>query len=88
MTINGSGFGATQGSGYVKFSDNGTNWGAPGDAATFHVNSWSNTSVTFTVPTGSGTNNTQWTVTPGTTATVTVTNASGQTSNSASMSVS
>ena len=30
MTITGSGFGATQGIGYVAFSDNGTNWGSPG----------------------------------------------------------
>ncbi len=29
VTINGSGFGSSQGNGYVAFSDNGTNWGAP-----------------------------------------------------------
>src|SRR6185437_8034630 len=40
VTINGSGFGASQGNGYVSFSDNGTNWGAPGNAGTFTVDSW------------------------------------------------
>ena len=34
VTITGSGFGATPGRGYVAFSDNGTNWGAPGNTAT------------------------------------------------------
>ncbi len=29
VTIDGSGFGATQGSGYVQLSDNGTSWGTP-----------------------------------------------------------
>ena len=29
VTINGSGFGSSQGNGYVAFSDNGTNWGSP-----------------------------------------------------------
>ena len=56
VTINGSGFGASQGNGYVAFSDNGTNWGAPGNTATFTVDSWSDTAITFTVPTPSGTN--------------------------------
>ena len=55
MTINGSGFGASQGNGYVAFSDNGTNWGAPGNTGTFTVDSWSDTAITFTVPTPSGT---------------------------------
>ncbi len=54
VTINGSGFGSSQGNGYVAFSDNGTNWGAPGNTATFTVDSWSDTAITFTVPTPSG----------------------------------
>ena len=29
VTVTGTGFGTTQGSGYVDFTDNGTNWGAP-----------------------------------------------------------
>ncbi len=54
VTINGSGFGATQGSGFVAFTDLGTSWGAPGNSAAFTVNSWSDTAITFTVPTPSG----------------------------------
>jgi predicted alpha-1,2-mannosidase len=76
VTINGSGFGATQGSGYVAFSDNGTNWGSPGNVATFTIDSWSNTAITFTVPTPSGSNG-QWRVWAGTPASVTVVDGSG-----------
>ncbi|HEX4832026.1 MAG TPA: GH92 family glycosyl hydrolase [Trebonia sp.] len=76
VTITGSGFGATQGSGYVAFSDNDTNWGAPGNTAAFQVSSWSDTAVTFTVPTPSG----GFSVSPGTFAAVSVTSASGATS--------
>jgi hypothetical protein len=81
VTISGSGFGATQGSGYVAFSDNGNNWGAPGNLATFKVDSWSDTAITFTVPTPSGTNG-EWHVWPGTDASVTVVNSSGDISDS------
>ena len=76
MTINGSGFGATQGSGYVSFSDNGINWGAPGNTATFQVDSWSDTAITFTVPTPSGSTG-QFYVEPGTYASARVTTSSG-----------
>jgi Glycosyl hydrolases family 31/Ricin-type beta-trefoil lectin domain/Domain of unknown function (DUF5110)/IPT/TIG domain len=76
VTITGSGFGASQGGSYLTLSDNGTNWGAPGDAASFTVDSWSDTAVTLTVPQPSGQNG-QWAVTPGTTATITVTTADG-----------
>jgi predicted alpha-1,2-mannosidase len=86
VTINGSGFGATQGSGYVAFSDNGINWGSPGNAATFQVDSWSDTAVTFTVPTPSGTNGV-WAVAPGTLAAVTVVNNSGATSDTPEMEI-
>ena len=51
VTVTGSGFGATQGSSYLTFSDNGTNWGAPPDEASFTVDSWSDSAITFTVPT-------------------------------------
>ena len=87
VTINGSGFGATQGSGYVTFSDNGTNWGAPGNAATFQIDSWSDSAITFTVPTPSGPNGV-WHVWPGTMAMVTVVNASAQTSDTAALGIS
>jgi predicted alpha-1,2-mannosidase len=86
VTINGSGFGATQGSGYVSFSDNGVNWGAPGNAATFQVDSWSDTAVTFTVPTPSGPGGV-WAVSPGTVAAVTVVNNSGATSDTPAMEI-
>jgi predicted alpha-1,2-mannosidase len=86
VTINGSGFGATQGSGYVEFSDNGTNWGSPGNNATFTVDSWSDTAITFTVPTPSGTNG-QWQVWAGTPASVTVVDNSGDVSDSPELAI-
>jgi predicted alpha-1,2-mannosidase len=81
VTVTGSGFGATQGSGYVAFSDNGINWGAPGNTANFQVDSWSDTSVTFTVPTPSGPGG-EFAVSPGTQASVMVVNSSGAASDS------
>jgi predicted alpha-1,2-mannosidase len=87
VTVNGSGFGATQGAGYVQFSDNGINWGAPGNTATFTVNSWSDTQITFTVPTPSGATG-QFHVWPGTTAMVTVVNDAKQMSDTAALGIS
>jgi predicted alpha-1,2-mannosidase len=81
VTITGSGFGATQGTGYVAFSDNGINWGSPGNSATFQVDSWSDTSITFTVPTPSGPGG-EWAVYPGTSASAMVVNSSGGVSDS------
>jgi predicted alpha-1,2-mannosidase len=81
VTITGAGFGATQGSGYVAFSDMGINWGSPGNLATFQVDSWSDTAITFTVPTPSGTNG-EWAVSPGSDASVMVVNSSGGVSDS------
>jgi putative alpha-1,2-mannosidase len=49
VTITGSGFGASQGSGYVAFSDLGSNWGGTGNAGET-IGSWSDTKITFTVP--------------------------------------
>ncbi|HEY3869668.1 MAG TPA: TIM-barrel domain-containing protein [Actinocrinis sp.] len=86
VTVTGSGFGASQGSGYLAFSDGGTNWGAPGDAAGFTVDSWSDSAITFTVPQPSGTNG-EWAVTPGSTATVSVTTGAG-TSNTSTTAIS
>lgn len=82
VTIDGTGFGASQGNGYVTFSDNGTNWGAPGNVAAFTVDSWSNTAITFTVPTPSGSGG-AYRVWPGTAASVSVTDNSGNVSDSA-----
>ena len=72
VTINGSGFGATQGSGYVELSDNGMTSGAPGQSA-LQVDSWSDGAVTFTVPSS---------VAPGSPASVTVVTGSGSMSDS------
>jgi hypothetical protein len=72
VTIHGTNFGATQADpnqDYVFFVDGDTSWGAPLEGATFHRDSWSDTAITFTVPTPSGDNGI-WHVTPGTTATV------------------
>jgi predicted alpha-1,2-mannosidase len=86
VTINGSGFGASQGNGYVSFSDNGTNWGAPGNAGTFTIDSWSDTAITFTVPTPSGTNGERQ-VWAGTPASVTVVDNSGDVSDSPELAI-
>jgi len=75
-TINGSNFGAAQGSSYVFFVDGPTSWGAPFDGATFQVDSWSDTKITFTIPTPSGPGGI-WHVIPGSTATVQVTTPGG-----------
>ncbi len=72
VTINGSGFGASQGTGYVDFSDNGSSWGGSGETA-LQIDSWSDTAVTFTVPPS---------VSPGSPASVTVVTGSGSTSDS------
>ena len=85
VTVTGSGFGASQGSSYLTLSDDGTNWGAPGDQASFTIDSWSDSAITFTVPGPSGTNG-QWAVTPGSSATVSVTNGAG-TSNTATTAI-
>jgi hypothetical protein len=81
VTISGSGFGATQGASSVGFSDGGITWGAAGGPAVVQVDSWSNTSITFTVPSPSGTDD-EWQVVTGSEATVSVTVA-GATSNAA-----
>jgi lysophospholipase L1-like esterase len=74
VTIQGSGFGATQGAGYVSFSNLGTYWRSPGSAPAIHVDSWSDRAITFTVPVPSGTGGV-WHVTPGSTATINVVDA-------------
>lgn len=85
VTITGTGFGATQAGRYVTFSGNGLNWGGPVDLALFTVDSWSSTSITFTVPEPSGPGD-EWAVASGTTATVSVT-SSGGTSNGVSLGI-
>jgi hypothetical protein len=79
VTVSGVNFGATQASSYITFSDDGTNWGAPPDTATFSLDSWSDDQITFTIPSPSGSGG-QWHVVPGSTATVTVTTSNGTSS--------
>src|SRR6266568_963257 len=86
VTISGTGFGASQGTGYVAFTDLGTSWGAPGNTAPFTVNSWSDTAITFTVPTPSGSSG-QFRVWPGTIASVMVVNSSAQVSDIAALKI-
>ncbi|HSZ40884.1 MAG TPA: GH92 family glycosyl hydrolase [Trebonia sp.] len=83
VTITGSGFGSSQGNGYVAFSDNNTNWGAPGNTAPFTIDSWSDTSITFTVPAAGG----QYNVATGTAASVTVVDNSGDVSDAADLEI-
>jgi hypothetical protein len=85
VTLSGQNFGATQGSSYLFFVDGGTSWGAPFDGATFQVNSWSDTKITFTIPTPSVPGGV-WHVNPGDTATVNV-NTAGGTSNTVPISI-
>jgi lysophospholipase L1-like esterase len=86
VTIRGSGFGATQGAGYVSFSSMGTYWGSPGSAAAFHVDSWSDRSITFTVPVPSGAGGV-WHVSAGSTATINVVDAAGALSRTALLNI-
>jgi hypothetical protein len=80
VTVSGLNFGAKQADGsYVTFSDNGTNWGAPPDLATFSLDGWSDGQLSFTIPSPSGSGG-EWHVVPGSTATVTVTTADGTSS--------
>ncbi len=78
IVINGQNFGAQQGTGYVLFSDNQVNWGQPGDVATFELQNWSDTQISFLVPVKDSQG---YQITPGTTACITVTNSSNLTSN-------
>jgi alpha-glucosidase len=86
VTITGTNFGASQAGRYVTFGDNSINWGGPIDLALFTIDSWSNTSITFTVPKPSGPSN-EWAVASGTTASVSVT-TSGGTSNTVTLGIS
>jgi predicted alpha-1,2-mannosidase len=86
VTIDGSGFGATQGSGDVTLTDNGTTWGGAGNSNTVTIDSWSDTAITFTVPTPSGANSSVH-VDPGTDAAVTVLDGAGNSSDTADLQI-
>jgi hypothetical protein len=53
VTITGQNFGATQGGSYLTLVQGGTSWGAPYDGAQVTITSWSDTSITVTLPPGS-----------------------------------
>jgi hypothetical protein len=78
IAIGGKNFGSTRGTGYVQFVDSGVSWGAPGNVATFELQSWADDKITFLVPVKDVHG---YQTSPGTAATITVTNGFGQTSN-------
>ena len=54
ITLTGQNFGSSQGSSYLTLAQGGTNWGAPFDGAKLTITSWSDTSITFTLPPNTG----------------------------------
>jgi Glycosyl hydrolases family 31/Domain of unknown function (DUF5110)/IPT/TIG domain/NPCBM-associated, NEW3 domain of alpha-galactosidase len=74
VTLTGQNFGSSQGSSYLTLAQGGTSWGAPFDGAKLTITSWSDTSITFTLPPDTG----PFPLEPGS-ATITVT-VDGQTS--------
>ena len=81
VTLTGQNFGSSQGSSYLTLAQGGTSWGAPYDGAKLTITSWSDTSITFTLPPSTG----SFPLQPGT-ATITVTVA-GQSSNAESIAI-
>lgn len=84
ITITGQNFGAPQGNGYVLFSDAGVNWGGPKDVAAFNLMTWTDTKIDFQVPLPDPRG---YQTSPGTTATVTVTNSNNLTSNTVNLQI-
>jgi hypothetical protein len=74
VTLTGQNFGSSQGSSYLTLAQGGTSWGAPYDGAKLTITSWSDTSITFTLPPSTG----PFPLEPGS-ATITV-SVAGQTS--------
>jgi alpha-glucosidase (family GH31 glycosyl hydrolase) len=54
VTLTGQNFGSSQGASYLTLAQGGTSWGAPYDGAKLTITSWSDTSITFTLPPDSG----------------------------------
>jgi hypothetical protein len=52
VTVTGGDFGSSQGQGYVLLSQNGVNYGGPGDSYGVNISQWSNQSISFTIPDG------------------------------------
>jgi hypothetical protein len=78
VTITGSNFGVQQGHGYVEVSQSGVNYGAPSDYYPIQIQHWSNSAVSFMVPTNKESidNRFEPNLSPGK-ATVTLTNDTG-----------
>lgn len=99
VTITGTGFGSTQGQGFVALTDDGITFGPPAawfwlgsglsslnGAATLHAlttDSWGNTSITFTMPAAGG----KMGLTPATVASVTVISSLGAVSDTTSVTI-
>jgi hypothetical protein len=78
VTLHGSDFGPSQGTvSAVQLTDDGTVWGQQGELPSLTIKKWTNTAITFVLPTGSGTAGTEYQLVPGTTATVQVVTAGG-----------
>jgi hypothetical protein len=82
VTLTGQNFGSSQGSSYLTLAQGGTSWGAPYDGAKVTITSWSDTSITFTLPPDTG----PYPLEPGA-ATITAT-VDGQTSAAANITIS
>ena len=93
VTITGTGFGSSQNGGFVALGDGGTTWGPPtswwwlgsglGPTAPLTIDSWSNTAITFTMPSADG----RASLADGTTASVTVVSGSGALSGATSLTI-
>jgi len=81
VTLTGQNFGSTQGSSYLTLAQGGTSWGAPYDGAKLTITSWSDTSITVTLPPSTG----SFPLEPGS-ATITL-SVDGQTSNTETITI-
>jgi hypothetical protein len=81
VTLTGQNFGSSQGSSYLTLAQGGTSWGAPYDGAKLTITSWSDTSITVTLPPDTG----PYPLEPGA-ATISAT-VDGQTSNAESITI-
>ena len=70
----------------MTLTDDGTTWGGAGNANTLTIDSWSDTAITFTVPTPSGSGDSVH-VDPGSDAAVTVVSAGGNSSDTADLQI-
>ncbi|QQE79326.1 hypothetical protein [Alicyclobacillus sp. SO9] len=50
LTLHGSGFGSSRGSGYVSFSNNNVHWGSPQNFYKLNILKWTNSEIQFVTP--------------------------------------